>query len=303
MGTPDFAVPALEALIAAGHDIVAVYTRPPSAAGRGQRKRLSPVHRVAEDHGIEVHTPKGLKSREAATAWRDLDLDAAVVVAYGLILPKAFLEAPKLGCLNIHASLLPRWRGAAPIQRAILAGDPETGVTIMQMAEGLDAGPILMQRRTPITSETTAGDLHDRLAVMGAEAITECLPALADGDIVPRPQPADGITYAPKIDKTETRIDWARPAAEIDCLVRAMAPAPGAWFLLNDTRIKVRRGAPVLMARYAAPGTVIDCTDEFTIACGEGAYRLIEVQREGRAPMLSDAFLRGVALSPGEVLD
>lgn len=301
MGTPDFAVPCLKALIDAGHEVVAVYAQPPRPAGRGQKPRPTPVAAFAESRGIPVHTPLTLKSAEEQEKFRALGLDAAVVVAYGLILPPEILEAPRLGCVNVHASLLPRWRGAAPIQRAIEAGDPETGVTIMAMDAGLDTGPMILKRATPITPEDNAQTLHDRLSAMGAELILPALAGLADGSITPEPQPEDGVTYARKIDKAEARIDWSRPAAELDRQIRAFAPFPGAWFGHEGKRIKVLRATPLERASTATPGTITE--EPLVVACGEGALRLDVLQREGKSAMEAEAMLRGYPLSPGTVLE
>jgi len=298
MGTPDFSVPALTALIDAGHDVVAVYSQPPRPAGRGHKERPSPVHHAASMRGIEVRTPVSLKNAEAQAAFAALDLDLAVVVAYGLILPKAILEAPRFGCLNIHASLLPRWRGAAPIQRAILAGDTETGVTIMQMDEGLDTGPMLSVKKLPILAGTNAGTLHDALSDLGAEMIVAAVAGVTDGSLKPTPQPADGVTYAAKIAREEARIDWTRSAAEIDRQVRAFAPVPGAWFQNGADRIKVLAASPSRAG--GLPGTVLDALP--TVACGEGALVLTRVQREGKGPMAIGDFLRGYALPSGTKL-
>jgi methionyl-tRNA formyltransferase len=297
MGTPDFAVPTLQALRASGHDIACVYTQPPRPAGRGQREQVSPVHRVAAEHNIPVRAPRSLKGPDEQAAFAALGLDAAVVAAYGLILPPPILAAPRLGCLNVHASLLPRWRGAAPIQHAILAGDAETGITIMQMDAGLDTGPILLCERVPIGPEANAGMLHDRLAELGAELMPRALDGLARGTLIPIPQPATGVTYAPKIDPAQARIDWRRPAAELDRLVRAMHPSPGAWFEAAGSRIKLLKARPVEEASEAPPSTVLD--EAPTIACGAGALRLERLQRAGRAPVAADAFLRGFPLPPG----
>ncbi|MFZ5791537.1 MAG: methionyl-tRNA formyltransferase [Pseudomonadota bacterium] len=304
MGTPDFACPALEALIAAGHEIAAVYCQPPRPAGRGQRPQASPVQRLAERRGLPLRMPTGLKDEAEQAAFRALGLDAAVVVAYGLILPKAVLEAPRLGCLNIHASLLPRWRGAAPIQRAILAGDAETGITIMQMDPGLDTGPILMQEAVPIGIADTAADLHDRLAALGARMIVATLAGLSAGKLVARPQPADGATYAAKLDRTEARIDWREPATLIERRLRAFTPWPGLWFEARGERLRlvgahVLAGAP---AAGSAPGTVLAPRDgaAFAVACGEGtALALDSLQRAGRGALPAADFLRGFALEPG----
>ncbi len=291
MGTPDFSVPALRAL-AARHDVVAVYSQPPRAAGRGQKPRPSPVQVAAEALGIPVHTPATLKAPADQAAFAALDADVAVVVAYGLILPRAVLDAPRLGCLNIHASLLPRWRGAAPIHRAVMAGDAETGVAIMQMEAGLDTGPVLAERRTPIAPTDTMGDLHDRLAQIGADLIVDTLARLP---LPATPQPAEGVTYATKIDKSEARIDWTRPAAEIDRLIRALSPFPGAWCMAGAERLKLLRSRVVPDPAQAAPGTVLD---DFTIACGTGAVQVLQAQRQGKRPMPASEILRGLPLPP-----
>lgn len=307
MGTPDFAVPTLEALAEAGHDIAAVYSQPPRPAGRGHKERPSPVQAYAERYGWPVRTPASLKTAEAQAEFAALNLDVAVVVAYGLILPQAILDAPRLGCVNVHASLLPRWRGAAPIQRAILAGDEETGVTIMQMDAGLDTGPILLQQRVAITAETTAETLHDRLAALGGEMINRALAGLADGSLMARPQPQDGVTYAEKLRREEARLDWRDSAAALERRVRAFTPWPGAYFEAPVAHPRGKKAAErikVLAAEVrpesGAPGTVLD--DQATIACGAGALRLTRLQRPGKAPMAAAAFLRGFALPAGTVL-
>lgn len=295
LGTPDFAVASLEALAEAGHEIVCVYSQPPRPAGRGHRERPSPVHRFADERGWPVRTPLTLRDPDEQEAFGRLNLDVAVVVAYGLILPRAILEASRLGCINVHASLLPRWRGAAPIQRALLAGDRETGVTIMQMDEGLDTGPTLLRRAVAIEKEDTAQILHDRLAALGAEALVEALGALSRGALQPQPQEDSGATYAEKIRKEEGRLDWRLPARQLERQVRAFTPWPGAWFELEGERFKVL-GAEVAEGE-GAPGQVLD--DELTIACGEGALRLTRLQRAGKAPMEAEALLRGFAIPPG----
>ena len=290
MGTPAFAVPTLEALIAAGHDIACVYTQPPRRAGRGQRQRLSAVHEVANRHGLALRHPARLDDSGDFAA---LSADIAVVAAYGLILPAALLRAPRLGCVNIHASLLPRWRGAAPIQRALLAGDDETGITVMQMDAGLDTGAILAQRRLPIGARDDAGAVHDALAAMGAELLLETLPEIAGGRCRARPQPGEGVTYAARIERGETAIDWREPAAAIHRRIRAFSPAPGAWFEARRTRIRVLAARP--MPEIAAPpGTVVD--DRGTVACGEGGLRLERLQRAGKGAVDARAFLRGFPL-------
>jgi methionyl-tRNA formyltransferase len=297
-GTPDFSVSALQALVAAGHEILCVYTQPPRGAGRGEKERRSPVHDAAAKLGIEVRTPSSLKDDAIQADFAALDLDAAVVVAYGLILPKPILDAPRLGCINIHASLLPRWRGAAPIQRAILAGDAETGVTIMAMDEGLDTGPELLRAAVPIDGSTTAEALHDQLSALGARLIVDALEDFEAGRITPLPQTEDGATYAAKLTREEGRLDWGRPAVELERQVRAFSPWPGAWFLHGEARLKIL--AADIAAGSGAPGSVLD--DQLTIACGEGALRLVTVQREGRAPVAADALLRGYPIAPGTVL-
>ncbi|RFU12575.1 methionyl-tRNA formyltransferase [Rhodobacteraceae bacterium W635] len=295
MGSPEFSVPVLEALVAAGHEIAAVYCQPPRPAGRGRKDRPTPVQARAEALGLPVRHPVTLKTEAAQAELAALKADVGVVVAYGLLLPRAVLDAPHHGCLNIHASLLPRWRGAAPIQRAIMAGDAETGVCIMQMEAGLDTGPVLLRKATPIGSGDTAGDLHDRLSGMGAAAIVEALDRL--DDLVADPQPEDGVTYAAKIDKAEARIDWTRPAGEIDRQIRGLSPFPGAWTTHAGKRLKLLRSRVV--AGDGAPGAVLD---GLTIACGRGAVQVDEVQREGRGRQDAADFLRGAGLAPGTIL-
>jgi methionyl-tRNA formyltransferase len=298
MGTPDFSVPALDALAAAGHDIACVYAQPPRAAGRGGKPRKAPVHEAAERLGIAVRTPATLKEAGAQADFAALDLDVAVVVAYGLILPQPILDAPRRGCLNIHASLLPRWRGAAPIQRAIEAGDAETGVTIMQMDAGLDTGPMLLTGRVPIGPTTTGATLHDALSALGAQLVVDALARLERGDLPATPQPADGATYAKKLTREEARLDWTQPADLLERRVRAFFPWPGAWFDHDGQRCKVL--AASVAGGAGAPGTVLD--DRLTVACGSGALRIDRLQREGKAPADADAFLRGYPLPPGTVL-
>ena len=291
MGTPDFSVPVLDALVQAGHEIAAVYCQPPRPAGRGKKARLTHVHARAEVFGLEVRTPVTLKGQQ--DAFVALNADVAVVVAYGLILPQAILDAPRLGCLNIHASLLPRWRGAAPIHRAIMAGDKETGVCIMQMEAGLDTGPVLMRKATAIASEDTTGAVHDRLSQMGARLIVDSLNRI--DDLTPAPQPDVGVTYAEKIDKAEARVDWTRPAKEIDFQIRGLSPFPGAWAEVDGQRLKF------LNCRLAdgggQPGEVLD--DRLTIACGSGAVEVLRLQRAGKGPQDREEFLRGLAIPPG----
>jgi methionyl-tRNA formyltransferase len=298
MGTPDFAVPTLLALTAAGHEIVAVYTRAPKPAGRGMDMQVTPVEREARRLGLPVLTPKTLRDAAAQVEFAAFNADAAVVVAYGLILPKTVLEAPRLGCFNVHASLLPRWRGAAPINRAVMAGDAESGVTIMQMDEGLDTGAMAMRESLPILPDMTAGELHDALAQQGARLMPITLGAAARGGLSLTPQPDSGVTYAEKISKSETRIDWARSAHEAHNHMRGLSPFPGAWFELDGVRVKALRST--LAKGSGAPGTVLD--DNLTIACGGGAIRLMQIQRAGKQPMQAGDFLRGTPVRPGTVL-
>ena len=301
LGTSTFAVPALTALVDAGHDVIAVYTRAPKPAGRGQQERRTPVHELALSLGLAVRTPRSLRSEDEAQAFKALDLDAAVVVAYGHILPKSFLDAPVLGCINIHGSLLPRWRGAAPIHRAILAGDAETGVTIMRMDEGLDTGPMLLAERTPISAADTAETVHDRLAELGARLIVSTLDGLMRNTIEPVPQPTEGVTYAHKLGKEEGVLDWRRPAAELERKVRAFHPWPGTWFEAQGERIKVLAAGLTLAG--GAPGTVSVGRDGFpVVACGVGGLKLLKLQRAGKAAQAADAFLRGFAFGAGTVL-
>jgi len=300
MGTPDFSVPALRALIEGGHEVAGVYTQPPREAGRGQKPRPSPVHRAALERGIPVSTPASLKSPAEQAAFAALALDAAVVVAYGLLLPKPILSAPRLGCLNIHASLLPRWRGAAPIQRALMAGDVETGITIMQMDEGLDTGPMLLRESLPIGPHDDAGRLHDALAALGARLILKALDGLAAATPRPEPQPPTGVTYAAKLTRADERLDWRRPAEDLARQVRALSPRPGAWFAMNRDRFKVLAGEAIAETRRAGPGVVLD--DRLTVACGRGAFRIARIQRAGGAPMPAEAFLRGYQIPEATVL-
>jgi methionyl-tRNA formyltransferase len=297
MGTPDFAVPTLAAIVGRGHDVAAVYTRAPQPAGRGMELRPSPVEREARRSGIAVLTPKTLRSPETQDTFRAHRADAAVVVAYGLILPKPVLDAPRLGCFNLHASALPRWRGAAPINRAIMAGDAEAGVVVMQMEEGLDTGPMAMAERVAIGPDMTAGELHDELAQLGAGLMVRALDVLERGLLQLMPQPAAGVTYAVKIDKNETRIDWTRSWKAVHDHCRGLSPFPGAWFELpgagTPVRIKVLRTTKG--EGTAAPATVID--DKLTVACGDGAVRILELQRAGRQPMKAEEFLRGTPLA------
>jgi methionyl-tRNA formyltransferase len=299
MGTPDFAVPTLVEIVGRGCDVVAVYTRAPKPAGRGMDLQPSPIEREARRFGLEVHTPSTLRTAEAAEAFRAHGADAAVVVAYGLILPPPVLAAAPLGCFNLHASLLPRWRGAAPINRAVMAGDAATGVMVMKMDEGLDTGPIAMAERVPIGPEMTAGELHDVLAPLGADLMVRALGGLERGALTLTPQSAEGVVYAPKIDKAETRIDWTRPWQAVHDHCRGLSPFPGAWCEVAESgpplRVKVLR--TTRGEGSGAPGSVLD--ERLTVACGEGAVRIVELQRAGRAPMRADEFLRGTRLGAG----
>ncbi len=299
MGTPEFALPTLAALPAAGHRVACVYSQPPRPAKRGQKERPSPVHAFAVDNGLTVRTPASLKDEGEQRAFKALAADAAVVVAYGLILPPPVVAAPRLGCLNVHASLLPRWRGAAPIQHAILEGDEETGVTIMRIDDGLDTGPIIIAEKVPIAPDATAAMLHDQLAELGAQLMVRALDGLAAGTLKLRPQPATGVTVAPKLGRDDGRLDWRRPAAALERQVRAFAPWPGAWFKHAGHRIKVLAAAVEAGGGEAvAPaGTTVD--DALGVACGAGVLRLTEVQRAGRAAQPAGAFLRGYPMPKG----
>jgi len=298
MGTPDFSVPVLTEIIGGGHEVVAVYTRAPKPAGRGMEMKLSPVHALAERFGIPVHTPKTLRTPEAAELFRSHDADVAVVVAYGLILPQEILEAPRECCLNLHASLLPRWRGAAPIQRAIMAGDAQTGVMVMKMDVGLDTGPVAMVERVAISPDMTAGELHDKLSPLGADLMVRALAALSRGGLVFQSQAEEGVTYAHKIEKAEARIDWTAPAKAVHDHIRGLSPFPGAFFEGDFgrglERIKVLRAQ--VCEGAGDPGALLG--DELTVACGAGALRLVEIQRAGKAPMKPQEFLRGVRAKP-----
>ena len=301
MGTPDFSIPALGELVAAGHEIAAVYTRAPQPSGRGHRLKESPIHAFAETQGLAVRTPKNFRSEAEVEAFRALDLDAAVVVAYGIILPKAVLEAPRLGCFNLHASLLPRWRGAAPIQRAIMAGDAETAAEVMRMEEGLDTGPILLSETVAITGADTAGTLHDRLARIGAELLPRALSAVERGGIVETPQAEEGVLYADKISPAEARIDWTRPARLVDCHVRGLSPFPGAWFEAPSSKgpQRVKALMSKLAAGEGAPGDILEAEERLVIACGDGAVELVSLQRAGKSPQGASDFLRGFPLARG----
>ncbi|MEK7266488.1 MAG: methionyl-tRNA formyltransferase [Pseudomonadota bacterium] len=300
MGTPAFAAASLVELIAAGHEIAAVYTREAKPAGRGHKLTLSPVQEIAEAQGIEVRTPKGFKKQEAREAFAALGVDAAIVVAYGVILPAEVLNAPRLGCFNLHASLLPRWRGAAPIQRAIMAGDKATGVQVMRMEEGLDTGAILLSETVEIRDDDTAASLHDRLSLVGAQLLPRFLSALGRGGLVETPQPAEGVTYAAKISSIEAKIDWAMSAREVDCHIRGLSPFPGAWFEARGERVKALMSRTLSGA--GAPGEVLDLGDTLVIACGEDAVELVKLQRAGKSAQDASIFLRGFPLQKGERL-
>ena len=307
MGSPDIAVSVLKALIAAGHEVVCVYSQPPRPAGRGKKLTPTAVHAYAEAQGIEVRTPKSLKKAPELEAFAALELDAAVVVAYGLILPQAVLDAPRLGCLNMHASILPRWRGAAPIQRAIMAGDAETGVDAMMMEAGLDTGPVIASRRTPVESDDTAGSVHDRLADLAAELAPFALSGLADGSLEPKVQAEEGVTYAHKLGPDDQKVDWTRPAREVDCQIRGLSPFPGAYCYWTppgeDKPVRLK----LLMSRRsgretsAPAGMVLD--DNLLVACGDGqAVRILRLQKPGGKPMDADMFLNGQLIPPDTVL-
>jgi methionyl-tRNA formyltransferase len=307
MGSPQIAVDVLAALVAAGHEIACVYSQPPRPSGRGKKLTPTLVQAWAEEHGLEVRTPKSLKKAPEQEAFAALNLDAAVVVAYGLILPQAILDAPRLGCLNMHASILPRWRGAAPIQRAIMAGDSETGIDAMLMDAGLDTGPVLASARTPITPATTAGTLHDRLAELAGELAPRALAGLADGSLVPVAQPEGGETYASKLTSADQPIDWSKPAADVDCQIRGLSPFPGAichWTPEGEAepvRLKLLMSEATGASGGAAPGTVLD--NRLLVACGDGgAVRISQLQRPGKGPMTAAVFLNGTPIAPGTVL-
>lgn len=306
MGTPEFSVAALSELIGAGHEIAAVYSQPPRPAGRGMAERPSPVHAFADAQGIEVRHPTSLKGLDEQEAFRALDAEAAVVVAYGLILPHAILDAPRHGCFNIHASALPRWRGAAPIQRAIMAGDEATAVMIMKMDEGLDTGPVCLSEFVPIGPDTTAGELHDTLAAVGAGLIVRAIAALERGSLTATPQASDGVTYAEKIDKAESRIDFSRPARDVHNHIRGLSPFPGAWFEIEAVdrreRVKALRSHLPEEPAEGAPGEVLEAGDRLIVACGDGALELLAVQRAGKKPCGAAEFLRGCRLAPGTIL-
>jgi methionyl-tRNA formyltransferase len=297
LGTPDFAVPTLTELVGQGHDIAAVYSQPPRPKGRGLGSEPSPVAKAAESFGIPVRTPLTLKDAKAQALFAALNLDAAIVVAYGLLLPKAILDTPRLGCFNLHGSLLPRWRGAAPVQRAIMAGDSETGVMVMRMEEGLDTGPVLMAERTPI-GHKTYGELHDELSRLGADLMARAMSALSLGQASETPQPEEGVTYAKKILKEEARIDWTKSTREVDCLIRGLSPFPGAWSEVKGERLKILYAEPA--AGNGLPGEILD--DALTVACGDGALKLLRLQRAGKSVMTADELLRGFTLPKGTKL-
>ena len=298
MGTPNFAVPTLVELVGRGHDVAAVYTRAPKPAGRGMETQPTPIEREARRFGIPVLTPKTLRTADSEEQFSAYQADAAVVVAYGLILPKQTLDAPRLGCFNLHASALPRWRGAAPINRAVMAGDPATAVMVMRMEEGLDTGPVAMAERVAIDPDMTAGELHDRLAPLGADLMARALAALEKDALVLTPQPSDGVTYAAKIDKAETRIDWSKPWQQVHDHARGLSPFPGAWCEIGGARVKVLRTTKG--GGSGAPGTVLD--DKLTIACGDGAIRILSLQPAGKRTMTTEEYLRGARVAPGTLL-
>ena len=303
MGTPDIAVPTLSEIIGMGHDVVAVYSQPPRPAGRGKNERKTPVHELAEGFGLEVRTPVNFKNEEDIAAFEAQEADVAVVVAYGLLLPKRILDAPKKGCLNLHASLLPRWRGAAPIQRAIMAGDAQTGIMVMQMDEGLDTGDVGLVEEIQIGPDMTAGELHDQMMVLGGDLMRRALSALERDSLHFEPQPEEGATYAKKINKAEARIDWSKTAIEVHNQIRGLSPFPGAWFEveLNGKPTRVKAIKSSLTDGTGTPGTILD--DGLTIATGDGALSLTRVQREGKSVMDVETFIRGTGSLKGTVLD
>lgn len=298
MGSPDFAVPTLERILAAGHQVACVYSQPPRPAGRGKQLTKTPVQAAAERHGLSVRTPENFRAAADRQAFADLKLDAAVVVAYGLLLPKPILDAPRLGCYNIHGSILPRWRGAAPIHRAVMAGDAITGVQVMKMDVGLDTGPVMLTATTPISEDDTTGDVHDRLAVLGAGLMAEALAKLEAGPVVLREQSEDGVTIAPKVSPAEARIDWTKPAREVAAHIRGLSPHPGAWFELDGQRIKALHAKAE--AGSGKAGEAID--ENLLVACGEGAVRLTRLQRAGKGQMTAEEFQRGARIARGRRL-
>ncbi|MEX3017019.1 methionyl-tRNA formyltransferase [Gymnodinialimonas hymeniacidonis] len=293
MGTPDFSVPILDAIVDQGHEVVAVYSQPPRPAGRGKKERPGPVHQRADALGLPVRHPVSLKGADEQAAFADFNADVAVVVAYGLLLPQAILDAPRLGCVNVHASDLPRWRGAAPIQRAIMAGDESTAVCLMQMEAGLDTGPVLLREEVAIAAGETAGTLHDKLSIAGAEIVRAALPKLET--LQPQKQPEEGVTYAQKIDKSEAKVDWTEPAAHIDAQIRGLSPFPGAWTMVNGKRVKLLKSQ--VASGSGEAGIVMDGS---TIGCGEGAVEITQVQPEGKGPMAAEDWLRGARIAPGD---
>jgi methionyl-tRNA formyltransferase len=296
MGTPDFSVHILKSLLNAHYQVVAVYTQPPRPVGRGYKVTPSPVHKFATERHIPVFTPESLKTEDAQTQWKALDLDVAIVVAYGLLLPKVIIDTPRWGCLNVHPSLLPRWRGAAPLQRTILAGDHETGVTIMKLDEGFDTGGVLLTKKIPLTDTITTSQLSNTLAQLGAEALLEALPPYLEGQLHPTPQPSNGVVYAEKLKKEEGLLDWRLPASLLGRKVRALNPWPGTWFDVGEDQIKVLEAEVLPLPSPCPPGTLLD--DQFTIACGEGALRLLYVQKVGKSCLSAEEFLRGYDLPP-----
>ncbi len=302
MGTPHFALPTFRALTQSSHEVVCVYTQPPRPAGRGKAPKPSPVEEFAQTQAIPVRTPKNFKDAKDKEAFKALNLDVAIVAAYGLILPNAILEAPRFGCLNVHGSLLPRWRGAAPIQRAIMAGDTATGVTIMQMDEGLDTGDMLLLEEIEISPTMTSGELHDQMAEIGARLVLRTLDQIENGLLAPTPQPSEGVTYADKIRKDEARIDWSQPAEKVDWHIRGLSPFPGAWFEIRggEKTVRVKALRSQRGEGSGPPGTLLE--GGFRIACGTGAVELLEVQREGKRVMAAEDFLKGIQLKPGDRL-
>ncbi len=298
MGSPNFAVPTLEAVISAGHDVVCVYSQPPRRAGRGKQLTKTDVHEAAERHGIEVRTPENFRGAEDRQAFADLKLDVAVVVAYGLLLPKPILDAPRLGCYNIHGSILPRWRGAAPIHRAVMAGDTVTGVQVMKMDVGLDTGPVMLTATTPISEADTTGDVHDRLSALGAALMVEGLAKLEAGPVTLHPQTEEGVTIAAKVSPAEARIDWKKTGHEVACHIRGLSPFPGAWFELDGQRIKILHAT----AEWGSGEVGEALNDELLIACGEDAVRLTRLQRAGKGQMTAEEFQRGARIGRGRRL-
>lgn len=298
LGSPDFAVPTLEAILAAGHDVACVYSQPPRPAGRGKEMRKTAIHETADRHGIEVRTPENFKHAIDREAFAMLNLDVAVVVAYGLLLPKAILDAPRLGCFNLHGSILPRWRGAAPIHRAVMAGDKITGVQVMKMDVGLDTGPVMLTATTPISEDDTTGDVHDRLAVLGADLMVRALAELDAGPVTLTAQTEDGLTIAAKVSPAEAKVDWTRPAAQVAAHIRGLSPFPGAWFELDGQRIKALHAKAETGS--GQPGDVID--ENLLVACDDGAVRITRLQRAGKGQMTADEFQRGARIAKGRRL-